>query len=126
MSEQVFEFSEPAEMAARWLRQMLDREASRRGLPIREAARWLGGRIKLSPAAILRIVYERPADVGTRVYRAINLERIIEIEHDISALRHELALAMAGQIDRTADEVAEIEAEFESLRAKVKALKGGL
>jgi transcriptional regulator with XRE-family HTH domain len=119
--------SAPVEIAERLARRLEDTEQVRSGLPLPAARQRLAARIGIAAGTLETLRRGRRKSLTDALSARLASAVVAELTKEIGALNHELELARSLGRRGGADlgEVAEIEADLASLRARMARLKSG-
>lgn len=103
--------------ARRWSRQLEDREAARSGRPVSEARLTVAQRIGAAPGTLQSLRKNRLKQIAAHVYEGLRALVIRELEHERTALEHELNVLRQTGAHPGSQEVAAVVADLVEVRA---------
>lgn len=108
------------ERARSWVMQLQEREKKRSGANKPEVRRAVAEEIGVVPGTLENIERRRRKGISTTVFERIRSAFLLETANEIRRLENERQIALQIGLDARCDEVAEIEADLQTLREMVK------
>lgn len=102
--------------ARAWGARLEDREAMRSGLPIKEARPIVARRTGVSTGALTNLRKNRLKSIAAHVYDRLRAAVERELQGELAALQHELAVLRQTGVDPRGPEVSEAEAHLAAAR----------
>lgn len=107
----------------RWTHWLVRREANRAAVPVVVARKAVARKAGLPPGTVENIDRGRAKRIERRVFEALRGLVIRELEREITAHQHELAVCRQCGLDAREDTVGEVETHLAAARKAMEALK---
>lgn len=113
--------AEPPE--AQWTRRLVRLEADRSRVPLPAARKAVARKAGIPPGAVEHIERGRAKRIGRRVYEALRGLVLRELEREIAALEHEIAVARQCGMDAREEQICAVDSHLVAARKAMEALR---
>lgn len=103
-------------VASKYARRLVEREAKGADLDMKEAARAVASRLKVSAGSLWALLYSPPKKIGTELFRLLKTGVERQLEAEIGRLTHELHVLRQSGEDPRSINFSEVETHLAAAR----------